>query len=151
MKLDQSGYNFIKSFEGCRLVAYADIGGTYTIGWGAIAYTDGSPVKEGDTISQQEADDLFDQQADIKAAQVDSLNLNINQNKFNALTDFTYEEGFDALEESTLLKFIRANPDDPDISGQFLRWDFAGGKRVIGILKRRRAEVTLYFTPVSSL
>ena len=46
----------VKDFEGCRLSAYPDPGTgaePWTIGWGTTTYYDGTPVKAGDTISQE--------------------------------------------------------------------------------------------------
>lgn len=49
-----NGHDYTKSNEGCRLVAYQDQGGIWTIGWGhAIG------VREGDAWSQATADYWF--------------------------------------------------------------------------------------------
>lgn len=53
----------IKQFEGCKLTAYPDPGTggePWTIGWGTTVYASGNPVKHGDTITQQMADELLD-------------------------------------------------------------------------------------------
>lgn len=42
------------------LVIRRDVGGVWTIGYGNTMYQDGSPVRQGDTITQQGADDLFE-------------------------------------------------------------------------------------------
>jgi len=52
----------IKRFETFEPVAYPDPGSggdPWTIGWGNTLWEDGSPVKEGDVITEKEADDLF--------------------------------------------------------------------------------------------
>jgi GH24 family phage-related lysozyme (muramidase) len=52
----------VKEFEGCRLSAYPDPetgAQPWTIGWGTTTYYDGTPVKAGDTISQELADALL--------------------------------------------------------------------------------------------
>ncbi len=36
-----------------------DVGGIWTIGYGNTRYQDGSSVRQGDTITRTEADDLF--------------------------------------------------------------------------------------------
>ena len=46
----------VKEFEGCRLSAYPDPetgAEPWTIGWGTSTYSDGTPVKGWDTISQE--------------------------------------------------------------------------------------------------
>jgi GH24 family phage-related lysozyme (muramidase) len=53
----------VQSFEGCRLTAYPDPGTggePFTIGWGNTTYASGKPVRPGDTITQQMADELLD-------------------------------------------------------------------------------------------
>src|SRR5579872_1024472 len=45
-----------KLFEGCKLKAYQDIGGVWTIGWG---HTSG--VKPNDECSQEEADQWLEE------------------------------------------------------------------------------------------
>lgn len=56
------GIKLIKEFEGCHLNAYPDpLSGNLpiTIGWGSTRKKDGSPFKLGESITQQEADDLL--------------------------------------------------------------------------------------------
>ena len=47
---------------------------------------------------------------------------------------------------STLLKKVNANPTDPTIKDEFLKWTKAGGKVLKGLVTRRTAEADLYFT-----
>jgi len=56
-------FHLVKEFEGCQLSAYPDPEtGAYpwTIGCGSTTYKDGTPVKAGDTISQELADALLE-------------------------------------------------------------------------------------------
>jgi lysozyme len=55
MKLSKVGANLIKKYEGCRLKAYLCPANVWTIGWG---HTEG--VKQGQVITQAQADALFD-------------------------------------------------------------------------------------------
>ena len=60
--LPESGIKLIKEFEGCHLKAYYDpkTGGLpITIGWGSTRRKDGSRFMIGNTITQEEADDLL--------------------------------------------------------------------------------------------
>ncbi len=141
-------FALLKSFEGCRLSAYADQNGVWTIGWGSVMYRDGTRVKEGDQISQSKADDLLAWQVNLKAAAVNGLGITLNQNQFDALVDFAYNEGIGALSKSTLVKAIRMNANDPSIRADFDMWILAAGKKNDGLLRRRNAEADLYFTPI---
>lgn len=135
------------------LTAYPDRigpGAVWTIGIGTIEYPNGQAVQEGDTCTADQAWEYF--QNDTAKYQ-DAVNrlvtAAIDQGKFDALCDFTYEEGIGALEESTLLKRVNANPADYDgITAAFLMWDEekVNGKEevVAGILRRRRSDAYLY-------
>lgn len=148
MRPSDNCYNLIKQFEGCRLKAYKDAAGIWTIGFGTIEYPDGSKVKEGDSITTEKAEFLLKWQVLLKSGGVDAL-VKVNQNQFDALVSFAYNVGIGALKKSTLLKKILANPNDPTIEESFLQWNKARVKGVLtpllGLTKRRQAEADLYF------
>jgi len=54
MKISQEGLGLIKKFEGCELEAYKCAAGVWTIGYGST-----KGVEEGDTITQDGADELL--------------------------------------------------------------------------------------------
>lgn len=146
MKLDQAGYNLIKSFEGLRLRAYQDAVGIYTIGYGNITYENGKKVQRGDVITRERADELFRYFADKFASNVDaSITVPVTQNQFNALVSFAYNVGIGAFRKSTLLKKLNKCTNDPTIRNEFLKWVNAGGRRLEGLVKRRTREAELYF------
>lgn len=151
----QEGYDLIKGFEGLSLVAYQDIGGVWTIGYGNTMYQDGSPVRQGDTITQQGADDLFEFWVDESfAPEVDRLvgtSVVIRQVQFDALVSFTYNIGVSAFADSTLLRKLRVFPDDPTIRDEFMRWVYVNGEVVQGLVNRRDAEADFYFSKVESM
>jgi lysozyme len=70
MKPSQRCIDLIKSEEGCVLHAYPDQGGKWTAGYGIIEYPDGTPVKKGDTLTQERADELLEWQVEIKSQSV---------------------------------------------------------------------------------
>lgn len=59
MKLSGKGYAFLGKEEGCKLQAYQDIAGVWTIGYGNTFYEDGTKVKQGDKITKERALQLF--------------------------------------------------------------------------------------------
>jgi len=145
--MDNKCYLLIKKFEGCKLKAYLDSVGVPTIGYGATYYKDGSKVKMGDKMTQQEADDLL--QFDIQefSSHVKGLvKSTINDNQEDALISFAYNVGLNKLKKSTLLKKVNANPNDETIQQEFEKWDKAGGVVLPGLLRRRKSEAYLYFT-----
>ena len=69
----------------------------------------------------------------------------LNDNQFGALVSFAYNIGTGALGRSTLLRMVNANPNDPAIRAEFLKWNRAGGRVLNGLTRRREAEANLYF------
>lgn len=140
MRISDKGLAALKQFEALRLTAYQDSKGVWTIGWG---HTGG--VKAGDTCTREQADKWLKQDVATAENAVNSQDLKINQNQFDALVCFTYNVGVGAFKSSTLLKKIKANPDDPTIAAEFKRWKFCGGVALDGLANRRAVEANLYF------
>lgn len=133
-------------WEGCRLIAYRDSAAIPTIGYGATRYLDGRRVQMGDKISQATADSLLQQQADQFAQWVDDLTVDtITAAQLAALTCLVYNIGVVQYRGSTLRQRVNANPNDPGIRDQFMRWYKAKGRGVLGLWRRRHAEADWYF------
>jgi lysozyme len=148
MQLNDKGKDLIKFYEGCKLVAYKCSAAKDTIGYGNTFYENGTPVKPGDKITQERANELFEIIAKEFADKVAPLvKSSVTPNQFAALTSFAYNAGIGNLKSSTLLKKVNANPNDPSIALEFAKWDKAGGKVLSGLTKRRASESKLYFTP----
>ena len=147
MRLNKAGIDLMHDFEGCQLEAYLCPASVPTIGYGSTYYEDGRPVKLGDAITQERADQLFEAIAEDFAKRVRSLlKVGLNENQFSALVSFTYNVGVANLKKSTLLKKVNINPSDPTITDEFLKWNKAGGKVLAGLTRRREQEAKLYFT-----
>lgn len=145
MELNQAGRDLIKHFEGCKLKAYQCSAGHWTVGWGLTFYPDGTKVKEGDVITQQRAEQLFDLIVDDFARKVDSLvKSNVSENNFSALVSFTFNVGIGNFQRSTLLRKVNANPKDATIPAEFRKWVRANGEVLKGLVRRREAEAKLY-------
>jgi lysozyme len=146
MRLNQKGIDLMHQFEGLRLNAYLCPANIPTIGWGNTFYESGRKVQMGETITKERADALFLWVANSFATQVRSmLRVQLNENQFSALVSFAYNVGNANLRTSTLLRLVNANPNDPNIRAQFLRWNKAGGREMAGLTRRRQAESNLYF------
>jgi lysozyme len=140
MNLGLQGEALIKHFESCRLQAYQDSVGIWTIGWGNTKYENGARVKEGDSIPQWRADQLFSRiiQRFINNVNCLTQGAQLQQHQFDALVSFDYNTG--RLSESTLLKLVLNNPENPDIPAEFSKWRKAGGKVLPGLVRRRQSE-----------
>lgn len=91
-----TGEDFTKSNEACRLTAYLDTLGIWTIGWG---HTEG--VQEGDTCTQGQADAWFDTEyreaSEGAARDVGEQWDGIDEFRQAALADMAYELGAHGL------------------------------------------------------
>jgi lysozyme len=139
MTYSKRGISLTEGFEGCRLVAYQDSKGVWTIGYG---HTRG--VFRGMTCTQQQAEAWLVQDIATAEYTVNRLvKIQLTQNEFDALVDFTFNAGAGNLAASTLLKRVNAG----DIAGaadEFHKWDHAGGVELSGLLRRRIAEQELF-------
>ena len=146
MKLNKAGADLIKEFEGCKLKSYQCSALRWTIGYGNTFFEDGTPVVAGNAITQQKAEQLFEIIANDFSAKVAKLvTSNVTDNQFASLVSFAYNCGVLNLQKSTLLKKVNANPNDPSIRAEFMKWNKAGGKVLAGLTRRREAEANLYF------
>jgi lysozyme len=150
MKSSDNGIRLIQEFEGLRLTSYLCSAGVPTIGYGATFYQDGSKVKLGQTITNTQANQLLkDHLKEFEGAVIGLLNTTkVNQNQFDALVSFTFNLGAANLAKSQLLRFIKANPNDPKIAAEFAKWNRAGGEVSRGLVRRRKKEAELYFTKI---
>ena len=132
MKISDNGLNLIKKFEGCRLTAYQDAVGVWTIGYGttnADKAITGISIRQGLRISQETADEWLRQSVDKKyGPKVD----NWNQNEFDALVSFAYNIGsIDGLTAS-------GSRSKEEIADKIQAYNKAGGKVLSGLIRRRQ-------------
>tara|TARA_Y100001951_G_scaffold96929_1_gene96189 strand:- start:21 stop:473 length:453 start_codon:yes stop_codon:yes gene_type:complete len=139
MKISEEGISLIKNYEGCRLEAYQDSVGIWTIGYGVI-----KGVKEGDKINQEEADHLLQEELPEYEGYInDMIKVPLEQCQFDALVCWVYNLGPNNLKDSTLLKVINEKNYE-DVPEQIKRWNKAGGVVLAGLVKRRAAEADLF-------
>ena len=145
------GIELIKKFEGLRLKAYKPVPEEkyFTIGWGHY----GPDVKPDMVITEEEAEvllrkDLENFVFNVKKAIEGYTTVNCYQE--DALVSFAFNVGVANFRRSTLLKKVRKNPNDETIADEFNRWVYGSGKKLPGLVRRRQAEATLYFTRLQS-
>lgn len=146
MNINKEGLDLIKSFEGCRLVAYDDlqpnktitsksqVKGTLTIGYGHTA-----GVTVGQVITKEQAENML--KSDMKKYEKyvkDNVKLELNENQFSALVSFCYNCGVGNLR--TLVKGRTAS----QIAEAMLLYNKASGKVLNGLVRRRKAERELF-------
>jgi lysozyme len=139
MNTSARGYDLIRKFEVLVPTSYKCAGGVWTVGYG---HTRG--VTEGMTIDGALAEVLLCE--DVERAEA-ALRQGIGgkqltQNQWDALVSFIFNVGSGAFLKSTLLRKLKAG--DPTASAEFDKWVFAKGKKLAGLIARRKAERELF-------
>ena len=136
MKASEICINAIKGFETLELKAYKCPANVLTIGYG---HTRG--VKVGQIITEAQADALLKGDILVVEQFLNGLSIALTQGQFDALVDFCFNLGQQKLLNSTLLAKISVHASDAEITAQFRRWVYGGGKKLNGLVKRREWEV----------
>jgi lysozyme len=112
-----------------------------TVGYGHLIM-DGEDFSKG--LSQLEAEQLlaFDLKSD-EATVLRLIEVPLTQGQFDALVSFTYNLGGGALQRSTLRRKINRG-EHGDVPEELMRWVWAGGRQLKGLIRRRQAEGVMY-------
>lgn len=140
MQYSVDGTLLTQGFEGCRLTPYQDVKGVWTDGYGNTH----GVIPNGPDISQAKADaDLLSNVQGAVYAVNHYVAIRLSQREFDALVDFVFNCGAPAFANSTML--VKLNRGDMvGAANEFERWDMADGKHVAGLLRRRKAEETMF-------
>lgn len=124
---------------------YYDPVGLPTIGYGhLLSRAPWAPLSQFPAISVERAETLL--RADLlKAANavVRLVKVQLNANQLAALIDFVFNAGGGNFEISTLRRVINRG-DFAAVPGQLMRWVYAKGVKLPGLVKRRKAEAALW-------
>jgi len=133
----------VREFEGLRLSAYQDGGGVWTIGYG---HTKG--VKRGQKITREEAEhflvaDLYEAEATIAQHLSNGLIQSLPQGAYDALVDMSFNLGPQVFANprtglTGLSRALNAG-EFGEVPAQIMRWVYDNGKRVEGLVRRRKA------------
>ena len=128
----------LKECEGLRLVAYKPTKAErwWTIGYGHSA----GDVRAGMRINEEKAEELLKRDLFFVEKCVNGIPKVKTQGQFDALVSFTYNVGIGKLKASTLLNKIMHDAPTAEIQREFIKWVYSGGKRLDGLVKRRRWE-----------
>lgn len=134
MKVSDKLREFQISMEGYETEAYRDSVGVLTIGIGHTSQ-EPFPFEEGDIWTDEQIEQAW--RADIKDAE-DQVNgylkgLDVSQEWFDALVDLVFNTG---KKPRTLLAYLASGNEDA-AREQLLRWVYAGGVVLLGLVKRR--------------
>ena len=142
MRMSQTGIVMLKQFEGVRLTAYKAVSTEqyWTIGYGHY----GVDVYDGMKITDKQAEEMLKNDLIRYENGVnESVTVTLGQNQFDALVSFAYNCGVSALKGSYLLNLINMGKF-ADACEEWLLWNKSGGKVLLGLTNRRKAEVALF-------
>ena len=138
MKISEAGIKLICKWEEFRSYAYVCPAGLWTIGYG---HTD--RVKPTDKIDLAQGEAYLRQDLEIVERCLNALELELNQNQYDALCSLIFNIGIGKFKRSTLLKYLQAKQYDK-ASAEFLKWRKANGKVLKGLEARRKDEQELF-------
>jgi len=141
--ISKQGLDLICRFEGFSPVIYICPAGYPTIGYGHLI-TEANKERFLDGVDEDEALELL--RSDVGKAERAVLRLiavPLTQGQFDALVSFTFNLGSGALQRSTLRRKVNREEHD-DVPAELMKWVWAGGRKLKGLVKRRAAEATIY-------
>lgn len=138
--ITQDGIDLIKRFEGFSPTVYICPAGYPTIGYGHLVRSGESYIE----ISEAEAEELL--RKDVESAEREVLrlvNVPLTDGQFDALVSFTFNLGAGAFQRSTLRRKVNRQAH-AEVPAQLMRWVWAGGRKLNGLVRRRKSEVSHY-------
>lgn len=143
-KINQTGLDHIKQWEGLQLTAYLDAAGIWTIGYGHTASAGEPEPAEGMTITEIEAEALLRRDIEqYEEAVSAAVNVELTDNQFASLVSLTYNIGIDAFLRSTLLRKLNDGYLE-SVPIELMKWVYANGCHLRGLANRRAAEAGLW-------
>jgi len=145
--INNEALSLIMRWEGCKLTAYKDVIGVWTIGYGHTSMAGPPYVKAGMKITQKEADDILRGDLIKYIDAVDkAVKVPVSENMRGAMVSLCYNIGPGAFSKSSLVKKVNAG-DVAGAANAFLSCKKAGGKAIQGLLNRRHDERKLFLKP----
>jgi GH24 family phage-related lysozyme (muramidase) len=138
-----AGLALIKRFESFSPTIYVCPAGYETVGYGHV-------LKEGERellangITEYEAEDLLCRDAVIaERAVLRLIAVPLTDGQFDALVSFVFNVGAGGLQRSTLRRKVNRE-EHGSVPAEFMKWIWAGGRKLKGLVQRREAEAARY-------
>lgn len=144
------GIDMIAGFERFSAVPYTDAANNCRVGYGHVVHS--GPCVEGeggefvDGISEQRARELLVQR--IRAVEQtvrDAMPASATQTEFDAIVSFTVNVGETTFESSNIAQLL-ATGRSAEVPKELLLWVNGDGSPIPELVKRRKAEATLFAT-----
>ena len=137
------GLDLIKRFEGFRPTIYICPAGWPTIGYGHVV-RESERERFSAGIDERAAEELL--RRDVETAEKAVLRLihvPLSDGQFGALVSFVFNLGAGALQRSTLRRKVNREEYDA-VPAEFQRWVWARGRKLNGLIRRRKEEAVLF-------
>lgn len=150
------GVALVKRFEGFRSHAYRDAVGVWTIGYGETQGVGPGTGPWSEAYAAQQLHRKLDgQYADAVRAAVRRYNLDLDEREFDALVSFVYNLGTGMLTpgaaSGSSMRTALQSRNRRKIGRAFMLYSFAGGHRLLGLVRRRAAERRMFLWRTRSL
>lgn len=153
LKLSPAGVALIKGEESFKPVPYNDPSQNATIAWGHLLHM--GPVnqadwkKYGSGVTEAQGEIML--ASDYAWAEEEVNNVvetQLNQNQFDAMVSFTFNEGSGTLEKSSVLTLLNEDKLD-EACAVMLKYKYSDHEILPGLVTRREKEVALFETAVA--
>jgi len=161
--ITQQGVELIKKFEGFVPHLYICAAGYPTIGYGHVVFAGDDfgnitgtelldiyrkfglkAAQNACNMNDADAEELLLQDAQkFERAVLRLIDVPLTDGQFDALVSFTYNLGPAALQRSTLRCKVNREEHD-EVPAEFGKWVWAGGRKLKGLIKRRKIEAEIY-------
>lgn len=142
-QITKQGIDLIKRFEGFEPEIYLDAAGLPTIGYGHLLRPGEAEMFIGGIFEAAGEALLIKDVAIAERAVLRLIKVPLTDGQFDALVSFTFNLGGGALQRSTLRRKVNREEHD-EVPAEFMRWVWAGGRKLRGLVRRRAAEAGLY-------
>lgn len=150
-------YGLVSGAEGMRTKAYWDsTGKVWTIGKGSTTHPSGAPVKQGDVIKPEQADEYMEHYVSKNLVPKLEKSIptwkNLNPNQQGALISFGYNVGpnfYGSKGFETITKCLNCEKNLSGVPEALKLYKKSGGKTLPGLIKRREQEAQLWSSPVN--
>jgi GH24 family phage-related lysozyme (muramidase) len=142
MQYSDKARQLVKQFEGCRLTAYLDDNGLWTIGYGRKLGLQPTYSQISQELANQWLDADLTTTSRLLTAALQGRFVP-TQNQFDALVSFCFNEGCGQFAKSNMLQRLWAN-DTIGALQEFGRWIRVGGHVDNGLIERRAKEAELF-------
>ncbi len=149
----KAGIDLIKRWEGLELTAYPDPATQaepYTIGYGRTRHDDGTPIRPGETVTQQQAESMLMKQIErdfLPALQTVPHWSAMAPHQKGALLSYAWNMGTGFIGDRDNFATINRALDAKDwaaVPDALMLYVKGGGRFMLGLKRRRYSEAALW-------